>query len=561
MRFVNPYNFIPLTGKKKLYENHGEETLTGKIVVEIKTKTPLFIPDTSNEKVFPVKGEDPEHKSYDFFTYGKEPVIPGSEIRGMIRSVYEALTGSCLSAIDDDAELVKRTNDIYQPGLIKKIKGKYILVEAERSKCRDKDFKKIGQKTNNGYFLRGEKGFRGIAQSYFNPIKPEKKVCDIKDEHFKMIDIVLKSYQNSKTNKHLTQRHGGYVNYEKEFNAFKKSEKDGYFPIYYSKATDNLIYLSPACITKEAYVNKISDIISTHGNFGPCTGDERCPACALFGTINEKSATASSLRFADAKLVKDANQPDELFWKSPVTLEELGQPKIAATEFYLKQPNNAKFWTYDYYVDNKGNIHEFIPEIAGRKFYWHNPRMQFKANVERTKRNKTVRPLKRNVVFEEEIYFERITKEQLQQMLAICNISNEYVDKKGNEDAGYKLGTGRPLGLGSISMKVKSCSIRSLSCDETGISYKEEPFTENGKIADGEKIGFCKETIAPFVKMMRFNGAGNQTICYPVTDEQLVKIQKNLPHTEGFKWFQQNHGKLAPRKRSIYKETLPKVTG
>ena len=100
----------------------------------------MFIPDSSNEKAFPMQGEDSEHKSYDFFKYGGEPVLPGSEIRGMLRSVYETLTGSCLSGIDDDMELVKRTNDIYKPGLIKKVNGKYILVEARRNKCRDRHY-------------------------------------------------------------------------------------------------------------------------------------------------------------------------------------------------------------------------------------------------------------------------------------------------------------------------------------------------------------------------------------------------------------------------------------
>ena len=568
MKFVNPYNFIPLTKEKTKYEKNEtktEELLTGKITVEIVTKSPLFIPDSSNENAFAVESADNEHKSYDFFKYGGEPVLPGSEIRGMLRNVYETLTGSCLSGMDDDQELVKRTNDIYQPGMIKKINGKYILVEAERSKCRDKNQMLIGQKTDQGYFLKGEIGIKknAITYSYFNPVTPERKVCDIEEKQFQMIDIVLKSYQNPKTNKKAG--HNGYKEYEKEFLAFRESTEDGYFPIYYSKVTGNLIYLSPACITKEAYMTKVSDILAKHGNFGPCKGEERCPACALFGIVNEKTAAASRLRFGDAKLVHEKNNMDELFWDNPVTLEELAQPKISAAEFYLKQPKkDAVFWTYDYYVDAKGNIHEEVPEIAGRKFYWHNTAMEFKTfqKEDRNKRNKTILPLKRKVVFQEEIFFERITNEQLQQLLAICNISNEYLDAKGEAVAGYKLGTARPLGLGSITMRVTNCVIRSLRCDENGISYQEEAVTEYAKIRDGKAIGFCPETIPPFVKMMHFDGAGNLPICYPVTDEQLAKINNNELHTEGFKWFQDNHGGLKNReKKPQYKESLPVVKG
>ena len=143
-RFVNPYTFYPGPDKKASYEEYEDkkEYLTGKITVEIKTKTPLFIPHSGTEKAFKVPNAPEEHKSYDFFTYSEaregmplseknteKPVIPGSEIRGMIRSVYEALTDSCFSAINEDALLYKRTNDYYKPALIRKARnGKYYLV-------------------------------------------------------------------------------------------------------------------------------------------------------------------------------------------------------------------------------------------------------------------------------------------------------------------------------------------------------------------------------------------------------------------------------------------------
>lgn len=555
MQFVNPYNFIPLTDKKADYVPK-EEKLTGKLVVEIETKTPLFIPDTSNEKVFSVDGEDEEHKSYDFFKYGGEPVIPGSEIRGMLRCVYEALTGSCLSAIDDDAELVKRTNEIYKPGLIKKVKNGYILVEADRTKCRDNGGKFAGYKTDKGYYLKGEKGFKGTARSYFNPVKDEnkadKKVCDLTDVHFNMIETVLKSYQNTKTNKHLSRGHYGYKDYDKSFKKFLAPDsKSIYFPVYYSKVSDKLIYLSPACITKEAYVNKVSDILKAHGQFGPCSAGKLCPACALFGMVND-GAVASKLRFSDARLVK---YDKFLFVKNPVTLEELAQPKISATEFYLKKPGDVNFWTYDYYVDKNGKIHEYVPEIAGRKFYWHNLNMRFKQNVERTKRNKTIMPLQKGVTFESEIYFERISEEQLKQLYAICNITNEYDDK-----AGYKLGTGKPLGMGSITIKVKECKIRELKCDDTGICYEENDFNAKAKISDGNAIKFSEEVLPDFESMISFEGFGRRPVCYPVTNQQLQTVSRNLPMTEGFKWFQENHGKLSKRVGLKYKTNLPTPT-
>lgn len=61
----------------------------------------------------------------------------------------------------------------------------------------------------------------------------------------------------------------------------------------------------------------------------------------------------------------------------PVTLQELSQPKVSSTEFYLLRPEDAEFWTYDYKVvyDKDGELKLEVcgdeVNIAGRKFYWH----------------------------------------------------------------------------------------------------------------------------------------------------------------------------------------------
>ena len=169
--FINPYNFFPFTERKKLAVE-GERNLTGVIEYSLYTKTPLFIPNTSTSKAF-VFGEEEfekdevekdkaekdeaekdvqkkmqEHKTYDFFSYtnlsgdGEEqkdyrdefqkPVIPGSEIRGMFRSYYEMLTESCMSSVDDDVLLGKRTAERFEPGLLRRNKdGSYDLLDAE----------------------------------------------------------------------------------------------------------------------------------------------------------------------------------------------------------------------------------------------------------------------------------------------------------------------------------------------------------------------------------------------------------------------------------------------
>lgn len=50
----------------------------------------------------------------------------------MIRSNFEILTNSCMSAVDDDVTLSKRTNEVFKAGLIRRNeKGTFDLYKAE----------------------------------------------------------------------------------------------------------------------------------------------------------------------------------------------------------------------------------------------------------------------------------------------------------------------------------------------------------------------------------------------------------------------------------------------
>ena len=67
--FLNVYNFVPLA-KKKAEKYTCQDEHTGVITYSITTKTPLFIPNTSNNQAFSMGQDVPvEHKSYDFYSY------------------------------------------------------------------------------------------------------------------------------------------------------------------------------------------------------------------------------------------------------------------------------------------------------------------------------------------------------------------------------------------------------------------------------------------------------------------------------------------------------------
>lgn len=113
-RFLNPYNFV------RYLENPAQEPtidtpeklllwrcpppphdryvgLTGRIACKVKAVTPLFISDSHA-----VKGKVGEHRTYRFFQYDGQPALPASSLRGMVRSVFEAVTNSCFAIFQED---------------------------------------------------------------------------------------------------------------------------------------------------------------------------------------------------------------------------------------------------------------------------------------------------------------------------------------------------------------------------------------------------------------------------------------------------------------------------
>ena len=96
-KYINPYNFITLPNeceRESFKERKGN--LTGYIDCELIAKTPIVIPDVKSMKTEKIGDGSKEFKKYDFFNYEEKsengdfvlPVIPGSEIRGMLRNDY-----------------------------------------------------------------------------------------------------------------------------------------------------------------------------------------------------------------------------------------------------------------------------------------------------------------------------------------------------------------------------------------------------------------------------------------------------------------------------------------
>lgn len=599
--FINPYNFVPLQEEAPYRDKVPKGNLTGVIHFSLRTRTPLIIPNTSNEDAFAIryfnkrKGIEEKHKSYDFFSYddllkrsnldktgtrdGKwsEPVIPGSEIRGMLRNYYEILTNSCMSFVDDQEILSKRTSEVFKPGLLERTgKDKFVLHEArdcvvddkktteKLKECQEVFFDTVfsgnltnavnvsagkGAQKHVGYVIKGEKG-------------PKKKMdhCHIlmaehksgargralsKDE-IETLDLVLASYNG--VSRRLSKQNATkkYRDYSRALYEFKSGRGKRFFPVRYSIAAGNFVMLSPACITREVYRNRLSKLIGKHSS---CTEpDHVCPACALFGMLGRKSHVTSRIRVSDMRLTQESfdrfDRRLSALYHDKVTLLPLNSPKINNMEFYLKKPaEDAWFWTYDYYIDAAGGIHSCDPEINGRKFYWHQPEMRAPSEGRQrpSNLNTTFRPLKKGVDFEGEIYFENLTADELDILIYTVNAGDkDPLDKKKHC---YKLGHAKPLGYGSVAINVNNVEIRKIAVDdeEGSVHYIIDPYEPAPPKVSSRAI----EDLNVITDFYRLKGK-SRLIHYPIPDRE-----DNKGRTPIYKWFVDNHGAYDREEESI----------
>lgn len=577
-RFVNPYNFIPLMNKcqRSRPARKIQDSYTGFFECRMNLLTPLFIPNTSSSTRLVTKEElnkkdslNETPKGYDFYSYKDlsneavndhrfpqpdEPVIPGSEIRGMVRSVYEAAFNGCMSTVSLDRTLSRRTNEAKRDtGVLKQKNGKWILMPCKKAMLfvvgdgikpgenmgviikreeyneweegqeiwiktepyknkpvcgemvtsykaipkstirnpntsEDKNRAALGEADFvQGWLHKGEPFTRKHHESVFYDLKDNENININDFQDIERLEKILEQYQDPKKNRAM--KDSWYKNY--------KVSADGTL-VYYRKAGGEHIYLSPACIGKEVFVKSIEDILKRNGGYQPCTGEELCEACKIFGMMEKEKksntyAYGSKVRITDACLIQKRDIPT--LFEKPVVLSELGEPRPGAVEFYtkspyVKKPDNAEgYWTYDYMCEygksiTRKPLDENKPKIRGRKYYWHKEvnLNDFKDN-EISSMKQRIRPLKAEIPkFCFRVYFEQLSKQQLTQLKWALDF--------GDTDCAHKLGRAKPLGFGSVQIHVDALHLRRIDA-VTGKWEMESPKMESfltGEIVENEGL-------------------------------------------------------------------------
>jgi len=104
-----PYNFVPLPDKEalagELLDRHDRfypKRFSGRFDVELRTVTPLYIRGMwTAAELEAQKKVDKKEDIRDFFMVDGKPCIPGSSLRGMLRSMLEIITFGKIQPISD----------------------------------------------------------------------------------------------------------------------------------------------------------------------------------------------------------------------------------------------------------------------------------------------------------------------------------------------------------------------------------------------------------------------------------------------------------------------------
>lgn len=539
--FMNPYTFIPLPeggAVRSDMSKQDEPVFSGEIKCSLISKTQIAVPD----KVKNPNAPETEIREYDFFRVDSKAVIPGSGIRGVIRSVFETLTDSCMRLNDKDDDYFHTRVNKTDPGIIEYRNGEYILYKAERLRDKeDRGFENDNYFTGkpidnidalpgknhasrivnwrkkgelNGVYLRVDQFGKKSHPSVF--IK-EKYIGVISEIYVERLRINAEKYK------------GKYA--EDYDNAIKKMKNDGgQLPVWYWQDRETgHYYFAPSQYSRAVFVNKPRDI-AENARIESCTSkDNICAACALFGFIGEDSR-ASRVRFTDAVC------GDESCFDKAYVLPVLSGPRLSSFEFYLDGKGKKAFGP-----DSAGVT------LAGRKFYWHDPNAEITADDDFAKDHPSMAVktelVKAGSKFEFSVFFDKITDEQLKRLVFALNLG----ENSENSGKCHKIGHGKPIGLGSVKIVADSVVKRVY---ENGV-YSVNDVT--GEIVEQAKSSLFRQSneLQAFLgRALNFGFVGNNKVDYP----------RQQPDGDIFKWFAGNRGALRSKGYIEVKQTLPKIT-
>lgn len=520
-RFLNPYNFVrylpepaiplddpdaQLLGRCAPPPHDRYVGLTGRITCTLEAVTPLFISDSHDIKVTKVRlsdGREVEHKSYRFFQYEGKDAIPATSLRGMIRSLFEAVTNSPFSVFNGDERLEYRIDPAdarhFKPGIVQSLPtgdqpGVIALCEEAKIgayyddpaanilddswRCGEEAYAIVGKTKNNvpkvELISRNHQALASDGRPVrYGWVKVTGRTIDTKRNE---------SFFYHKEDPAKAKKVYFDADREADFNAVLHAQlherKEDFHTQVQSErlAPGNLVYveLEPdgktvrnialVKVARLRYRHAIGDLLPDH--LKPSDQYEKLDiASRVFGWVKAtptedreaRVAYAGRVRFSHAVLVEDKG-----VYAEEMPLAILGAPKPTTTLFYLRKkegewseeerklPGAATTIGYD-----GPNL------LRGRKVYRHHGealnRLEYeRAGRRRDHQNRSVRGVRApGNVFEFTIDFHNLAPVELGALLWTLNLSTD-------EGCFFRLGYAKPLGFGSVRLSVERIELLNL---------------------------------------------------------------------------------------------------
>jgi CRISPR-associated protein (TIGR03986 family) len=508
-----PYNFIPLPRKVVTVDDIPPQDrydhFTGHIQCTLTTKSPLYTRAGMKPEVFKALSgtsfeklpEEQKNERAQFFHVGddRRPVIPGSSLRGMVRALVE-IAGYAKPHWITDEDLVFRSlserfyrkrlmhqdkklhyTPLMQAGYLEKVGAQWFIRPAQTiggttfARIHHDDIPANLSRWHNSqnayevWVRLGRYEYQDVRGGFIH-IK-YMPVLDAKANSTSNYQQTVLAYSGDMDSKRREavifppDPKADLIEVDEEMVCIYREQisqeqkallgDDGALkhrqPVFYKMKGSELVFFGHLWLFRLPYPNSPRDLVPSALR----RDTEMDLSEAIFGYVQETSedkrtSQAGRVFFSDASPRTDQSD----FWLSdtPITPKILSGPKPTAFQHYLTQqdPNNKDR------LDHYASPPPHRTTLRGHKLYWHRgdiglaeiqeaDRQAIQKHASQYTRIKPVRP---GVTFEFQIRFENLRPFELGSLLWVLS-------PPAGDGGGYcqKLGMGKPLGLGAISIE------------------------------------------------------------------------------------------------------------
>ncbi|MER7077271.1 CRISPR-associated protein [Saccharopolyspora kobensis] len=431
--FVNPYTFVPfpdLAPHRSAPHGHlgRGDLLSGRLMVTIDAETPLLIRGITAQR-----DDTPQLPRRPDGT----PMIPGSSLKGALRSLHETLVGGCLRVFNND--FVPGYRDSAKPSDIGTVRMAVVKHHDDETAppvlllCKDGDPRKLrlhqkdllglhsednpltsgdrlkvsfdaesGKPTGATRSADGEwvvfitdshaRESKSPYRAHIRRLPPEPKTVDVPAEVWRSYVAALEGADDLRTKRvkdhDETERYASVTFDYKPKGGLETTLTLGRRwlvskrlhpgqPVWVRVQGDQIIALRHAMIWRHNGDYRAEERIDSR--FLPCEDEQHlCPSCQVFGSADTSGRDgdhAEQHSYRGHVRFGDALAVGDVAGLE-VTLPPMGRPRPGAGQFYLVNDPNTRGNASARPLREWGSIADQDRKprrLRGRKYYWHTP--------------------------------------------------------------------------------------------------------------------------------------------------------------------------------------------